>query len=220
MTVRLAIFDCDGTLVDSQADICAAMDHAFEAAGLTPPDRAETRRIVGLSLHEAMRRLHPVGEHHHHAELAQLYKDAFRARREAGLVGEPLYEGIAALVEELANAGWLLGVATGKSDRGLAHCLATHGLARHFVTLQTADRHPSKPHPGMVEACLEAAGAKPENTAMIGDTAFDMAMAKAAGVRAFGVDWGYHDRQELFDAGAEAVAGSMVELRALLKGME
>ncbi|MDF8334533.1 HAD-IA family hydrolase [Novosphingobium cyanobacteriorum] len=220
MSVRLAIFDCDGTLVDSQADICAAMDRAFAAFGLPAPDRNETRRVVGLSLHEAMRRLHPEGEHEHHAQLSELYKNAFRTRREAGLVGEPLYEGIAALIEELAAAGWLLGVATGKSDRGLAHCLATHGLAGHFVTLQTADRHPSKPHPSMIDACLEATGAERAHTAMIGDTAYDMEMAVNAGVRAFGVDWGYHHPQELVEAGAEAVAGSMAELRLLLRGME
>lgn len=218
--MKLAIFDCDGTLVDSQADICAAMDLAFAAAGLIAPDRAETRRVVGLSLPEAMRRLHPGGGPSDHQALSQLYKDAFRARREAGQVGEPLYDGIAALIEELARDGWLLGVATGKSDRGLAHCLATHGLAGHFVTLQTADRHPSKPHPSMVEACLDATGVARADTAMIGDTAFDMAMAVNAGVRAIGVDWGYHHPVELVEAGAEAVAGSIAELRMLLRGME
>jgi phosphoglycolate phosphatase len=220
MSLKLAIFDCDGTLVDSQADICAAMDAAFGVAGLAPPPRQETRRIVGLSLHEAMRRLHPDGEDALHAELAGHYRDAFRARRAAGQVIEPLYEGMAALIEELVGDGWLLGVATGKSDRGLAHCLATHGLSGHFITLQTADRHPSKPDPSMVEACLDATGADRVRTAMIGDTVFDMAMARAAGVRAFGVDWGYHEPSELIDAGAEAVAASMDELRALLKGME
>jgi phosphoglycolate phosphatase len=220
MTSRLAIFDCDGTLVDSQADICAAMDAAFAAAGLAPPDRTATRRIVGLSLPEAMRRLHPAGTEKDHAALAQLYRDAFRARRTAGQVAEPLYDGIAALIEELAGAGWLLGVATGKSDRGLAHCLEAHGLAGHFVTLQTADRHPSKPDPSMIEACLAATGAARAATAMIGDTAFDMAMAVNAGVRAIGVDWGYHHPRDLVDAGAEAVAGSIAELRLLLKGME
>jgi phosphoglycolate phosphatase len=196
------------------------MDGAFEAAGLTPPDRNATRRIVGLSLPEAMRRLHPAGTDDDHAGLAQLYRDAFRTRRTAGQVAEPLYDGIAALIEELAGAGWLLGVATGKSDRGLAHCLEAHGLTGHFVTLQTADRHPSKPDPSMIEACLAATGASAGETAMIGDTAFDMAMAVNAGVRAIGVDWGYHHPRDLVDAGAEAVAGSIAELRLLLKGME
>lgn len=220
MKLRLAIFDCDGTLVDSQADICAAMDGAFLAAGIAPPDSNATRRIVGLSLPEAMRRLHPVGSAEDHTVLAQLYRDAFRARRTAGQVAEPLYEGIAALIEELAGAGWLLGVATGKSDRGLAHCLETHGLTGHFVTLQTADRHPSKPDPSMIAACLAATGASAGETAMIGDTAFDMAMAVNAGVRAIGVDWGYHHPRDLVEAGAEAVAGSIADLRLLLKGME
>ena len=220
MSLRLAIFDCDGTLVDSQADICAAMDAAFVTAGLVPPDRNATRRIVGLSLPEAMRRLCPEGSERDHIALADHYRDAFRTRRAAGQVAEPLYEGIAALIEELAGAGWLLGVATGKSDRGLVHCLETHGLTGHFVTLQTADRHPSKPHPSMIEACLAATGAATSETAMIGDTAFDMAMAVNAGVRAIGVDWGYHHPRDLVEAGAEAVAGSIAELRLLLKGME
>jgi phosphoglycolate phosphatase len=167
-----------------------------------------------------MRRLHPAGTEDDHAGLAQLYRDAFRTRRTAGQVAEPLYDGIAALIEDLASAGWLLGIATGKSDRGLAHCLEAHGLTGHFVTLQTADRHPSKPDPSMIEACLAATGASAGDTAMIGDTAFDMAMAVNAGVRAIGVDWGYHHPRDLVDAGAEAVAGSIAELRLLLKGME
>ncbi|BEU99008.1 HAD-IA family hydrolase [Novosphingobium olei] len=220
MSLRLAIFDCDGTLVDSQADICASMDAAFLANGLEPPARQATRRVVGLSLHEAMRRLHPNGAHEDHAALTQAYKNAFRARREAGSLAEPLYEGIAALIEELVADGWLLGVATGKSDRGLVHCLQTHGLTGHFLTLQTADRHPSKPDPSMIEACLADTGADRALTAMIGDTAYDMEMAVNARVRAFGVDWGYHEPEDLFEAGAEAVATSMTELRALLRGME
>jgi phosphoglycolate phosphatase len=220
MTLRLAIFDCDGTLVDSQADICAAMDGAFTAAGLTPPDRNATRRIVGLSLPEAMRRLNPEGTEKDHAALAQNYRDAFRVRRAAGQLAEPLYDGIASLIADLAGAGWLLGVATGKSDRGLVHCLEAHGLIGHFMTLQTADRHPSKPHPSMIEACLAETGASAGETVMIGDTSFDMEMAVNAGVRAIGVDWGYHHPRDLIATGAEAVAGSMAELRLLLKGME
>lgn len=215
--LRLALFDCDGTLVDSQADICAAMDLAFSAAGLAPPHRQQTRRVVGLSLLEAMRQLHPEGADDDHAALADHYRHAFRQRRSSGAVEEPLYDGIAALVRDLDQAGWLLGVATGKSDRGLAHCLETHGLTGHFVTLQTADRHPSKPHPAMVEAALAATGADREGTVMIGDTAYDMAMARAAGVRAIGVSWGYHETEDLIGAGADVVAHTVAELRNLLE---
>ena len=217
MSLRLAIFDCDGTLVDSQADICASMDEAFALAGLTPPDRTATRRVVGLSLTEAMRRLHPGGEDEAHARLASHYRDAFRARREAGALAEPLYEGIAALVEDLVARGWLLGVATGKSDRGLGHCLRCHGIEGRFVTLQTADRHPSKPDPSMVIAAMAEAGAAPETTVVIGDTSFDMMMALGAGARASGVDWGYHHADELIEAGAAAVAERPADVLGLME---
>ena len=214
--IRLAVFDCDGTLVDGQADVCAAMDAAFAAAGLAAPPRHETRALVGLSLPEAMRRLRPEGEPDEHEALAVHYRDAYRARRAQGMIDEPLFDGVAALLERLVEAGWLLGVATGKSDRGLAHCLATHGIAARFVTLQTADRHPSKPHPAMLEAAMAAVGAAPADTVMIGDTAYDMAMATAAGARALGVAWGYHGAGELLAAGAEAVAEDAAQLGALL----
>ena len=214
--MKLAVFDCDGTLVDGQADICGAMDAAFAALGLVPPPGHLTRAIVGLSLPEAMRRLHPAGDAAQQDALCGHYREAYRARRTSGQLAEPLYDGIAALLDDLRAAGWLLGVATGKSDRGLAHCLATHGLAGHFVTLQTADRHPSKPHPAMLEAALGAVGAEPQDCAMIGDTAYDMAMAKAAGTRALGVAWGYHPPAELLAAGAEAVAANTAELGTML----
>ena len=215
--MRLAVFDCDGTLVDGQADVCAAMDAAFDAEGLSPPDRHQTRRMVGLSLPEAMRKLLPAGDPALHDSLAAHYRDAYRARRTAGVLDEPLFEGIAALLKRLTGAGWLLGVATGKSDRGLAHCLATHGIAGHFVTLQTADRHPSKPHPAMLQAAMAAVGAMPGDTAMIGDTTYDIAMAHAAGVRAIGVSWGYHPPAELTAAGALAVADDAAALFDLLE---
>jgi phosphoglycolate phosphatase len=203
---RLALFDCDGTLVDSQHTICAAMDEAFIAARLDPPGRAATLQIVGLSIYEAMQAMLPEGDDALHRLLAEEYKHAFHRMRAKGLVQEPLYAGILESIEALAAAGWVLGVATGKSDRGLALCLAHHGLTDRFVTLQTADRHPSKPHPAMIEAAMAEAGACAEITVMIGDTSFDMAMAVAAGTRALGVAWGYHAVDELRLAGADAIA--------------
>jgi phosphoglycolate phosphatase len=203
---RLAIFDCDGTLVDSQASICRAMEACFAEAGLAAPCRTRTRRVVGLSLVEAMRAMLPEAEHDAHVALAEGYKRAFQRLRGDGLAEEPLYDGVAALIDALEAEGWLLGIATGKSDRGLKLCLERHGLAGRFVTLQTADRHPSKPHPSMIEAALAQAGAAAETSLMIGDTSFDMAMARAAGVRAIGVAWGYHDPHELTAAGADHVA--------------
>jgi phosphoglycolate phosphatase len=209
---RLALFDCDGTLVDSQASICRAMDACFTAHGLTPPDRNATRRIVGLSLPEAMRALHPEAEPDLHAALTESYKAAFFRHREQGLVEEPLFGGIADALDQLEVAGWLLGVATGKSDRGLRFCLERHGIHARFVTLQTADRHPSKPHPAMLHAAIAEAGAAPETTVMIGDTSFDMMMARQAGAHAVGVAWGYHAPEELRAAGAGVVVETAPQL--------
>ena len=212
MSNRLAVFDCDGTLVDSQHSICAAMTHAFEGEKLVPPDRPTILSVVGLSLPLAIARLLPGAEADFHDHLSERYKLAFQQMRRDNTVSEPLYPGIADLVRALDADGWLLGVATGKSDRGLNLCLAHHGIAAHFVTLQTADRHPSKPHPSMLLTAMADAGASPDATVMIGDTSFDIDMAVAADVRALGVGWGYHPPGDLIAAGAEAVAMDSVEL--------
>jgi len=217
VTIRLAVFDCDGTLVDGQAAVCDAMDAAFAAHGLPAPDRHLVRRSVGLSLPQAVRALLPEADEALQQGLDQAYRGAFRAAREAGQLVEPLYAGVRELLDALRDDGWLLAVATGKSDRGLEHCLATHGLSRHFVSLQTADRHPAKPHPAMLDAALFEAGALPASAVMIGDTAYDMVMAVNAGVRALGVDWGYHTPAELSEAGAETVARDPLHLLELLR---
>jgi phosphoglycolate phosphatase len=209
---RLAVFDCDGTLVDSQATICIAMEECFGEAGIPTPDRAAIRRIVGLSLPQVMEVLAP--GHDPHA-LAEGYKRCFQRMRAEGRVEEQLYDGIPAVLAALEAEGWLLGVATGKSDRGLRLVLEHHGLARHFVTLQTADRHPSKPHPSMIELAMAEAGAGPASTVMIGDTSYDIRMAHNAGVRAIGVAWGYHAADELLREGADAVARHPADLPAL-----
>ena len=216
MTVKLAVFDCDGTLVDGQAAICDSMEAAFASAGLPAPARHDDRRIVGLSLPQAIRLLAPDAEDMRHRHAVDAYKEAFRACRLDGTLEEPLFDGVAEVLADLAERGWTLGVATGKSDRGLASCLAAHGIAERFVTLQTADRHPSKPDPAMLEAALVEAGAQAADAVMIGDTTFDMDMARAAGVRAIGVGWGYHSARELREAGAEHVAMTPAELGELL----
>lgn len=215
---RLAIFDCDGTLVDSQHNICRAVEHAFDGAGIEPPPRIAIRRIVGLSLVEAMRVLLPGAEPARHAALADDYKAAFFKLRSAGaMADEPLYDGMLDLLDRLQSNGWTLGVATGKSDRGLIHILTHHGIIDRFVTLQTADRHPSKPHPSMLEQAMAEAGAVPADTVTIGDTSYDMLMARAAGTRAIGVAWGYHATDELTEAGAHAIAHQVAAIADLME---
>jgi phosphoglycolate phosphatase len=160
-----------------------------------------------------MARLLPEAESDFHDHLTERYKQAFHALRRENAVSEPLYPGIGDLVRELDAAGWLLGVATGKSDRGLNLCLTHHGIIDRFVTLQTADRHPSKPHPSMLLTAMAEAGAMPETTVMIGDTSFDIDMGLAAGARTIGVGWGYHLPDDLVAAGAHAVAMDSAALR-------
>ncbi|TAJ45083.1 MAG: HAD family hydrolase [Chitinophagaceae bacterium] len=215
--VRLAIFDCDGTLVDSQANICRAMIEAFAIEKLTPPTDPAIRRVVGLSLTEAMRALLPEAGHDVHVRLGETYKRAFQGMRGRGQVDEPLFPGIAEALRALDAEGWMLGIATGKSDRGLRHCLETHGIEHLFVSLQTADRHPSKPHPSMALQAMADAGATPESSFMIGDTSFDIGMGINAGCTTVGVAWGYHAADELFDEGAHFVADRPDQLPDILR---
>ena len=217
MIRKLALFDCDGTLVDSHHSIVESMNDAFAKAGLEPPGAAAIRRVIGLSLVQSVAVLVPKAGPDLHIQIAEDYKTSFQQLRRNGHVQEPLYDGIVDTLIELRDDGWALGVATGKSDRGLDLCLRHHGIKDWFVTLQTADRHPSKPHPSMVYEALAEAGASRDTTIMIGDTSFDIAMARAAGLRALGVDWGYHPAEELRLAGAYHVAGHPREVKDLMK---
>ncbi len=201
--LRLIIFDVDGTLVDSQRDIIAAMTRAFDGVGLPHPPHSDILSIVGLSLDVAMARLVPDAPDDQRVKMVHGYKDAYIAlRAETGAaLSSPLYAGAADTLAMLnAVPENILGVATGKSRRGLDKLLAAHGMEQLFLTQQVADFHPSKPHPSMIEAAMRDIGVGPAQTVMIGDTSFDMDMAKAAGVGAIGVSWGYHDISRLHAA--------------------
>jgi len=198
--LRLVIFDVDGTLVDSQGSIIRAMHGAFDHVGLPVPDRAALLSIVGLSLPHAMARLAPDQGAAEWDALAEAYKRAYRDHQQTlgASNSSPLYPGAAEALALLADQpDTLLGVATGKSRRGLNAVLAAHGLDRVFVTRQSADEHPSKPHPSMILTAMNEAGADPANTVMIGDTSFDMDMAASARVAGIGVSWGYHPATSL-----------------------
>jgi phosphoglycolate phosphatase len=204
--MKLVILDCDGTLVDSQNGICEAMVHAFSGFGLTVPTRAETLAVVGLSLPEAFAVLAPDQDEAVRAGLAERYRTAFVELKRDPAHHEPLFEGVSAAIEAFAaRDDILLGIATGKSRRGIDRLFEREGWAPHFLTLQTADDHPSKPHPAMVLAAMAETGLDPERSVMVGDTTFDVEMARAAGVGALGVAWGYHPVDELREAGAHAV---------------
>ncbi|SFR06704.1 HAD-IA family hydrolase [Poseidonocella sedimentorum] len=200
MTRKLVVFDVDGTLVDSQADIIHAMTAAFAAIGAPAPSRGQVLSIVGLSLPQAIARLSPGQSEAVLAQMVDAYKEAYFDRMEGG-APEPLFDGAREVLTLLnSREDFVLGVATGKSRRGLDRLIEAHGLVDMFVTLQTGDVHASKPHPEMLQAALAEADVEPDAAVMIGDTSYDMGMARAAGVAAFGVTWGYHRAEELGEA--------------------
>lgn len=212
----LVIFDCDGTLIDSQAAILHGLEAAFRSAELTMPDRRTALSIVGLSLEVALLRLAGEENRRHIQSMADAYRTSQIALRETG-ASDPLYPGTMAALDSLsARDDVLLGVATGKALRGVVHMEESHGLTGRFVTRQTADRAPSKPHPAMIHQAMEETGVEPHRTVMIGDTSFDMEMARNAGVAALGVSWGYHDASLLKNAGARGVIDHFDQLDAAL----
>ncbi len=213
----LILFDCDGTLVDSQHDIVAAMEHAFAQHGLVPPTRPETLSVVGLSVPQAIRTLAPEADAGVQEGLAREFRLGAPHQRGKGGRDNPLYPGAHDTVLRLAGEGdVVLGVATGKSRRGVQRLFDQHGWHEHFQTIQTADTNRSKPDPEMIVSAMSEVGAEPRRTIMIGDTSFDMSMARAAGVMAVGVTWGYHAPDEIVRAGAHALVETFDDLGTLL----
>ncbi len=216
--MKLVLFDCDGTLVDSHHNIATAMRQAFEAVGVPYPGDEATRRIIGLSLPEAIRPLAPDAGPETWDRLSDAYREAFFALRQAPDFHEPLFPGAREAIETLAERDdVLLGIATGKARRGLEVLLERFGLRDFFVTTQTADDAPSKPHPGMVLKAMEETGADPARTVLVGDTTHDMLMAANAGTRGLGVEWGYHPPDELRRAGAREIASRFNDVPPLVE---
>ena len=179
--MKLVIFDCDGTLVDSQHAIVAAMEHAYATVGLPCPTRQQVLGIVGLSLPECFRVLSPDLDEATRADLARLYKDGNWGRSGQERVHDPLFPGAADLVAELARRDdVVLGVATGKSRRGLDDALRSSELQGVFDGSRTADETFSKPHPAMLEQIIDYTGSDPRRTLMIGDTSHDLLLAQNA----------------------------------------
>ena len=220
--LRLVIFDVDGTLVDSQAEILAAMQMAFDGQGITCPPRKDVLSIVGLSLPELMLVLAPDHDLATRNALIEGYKGAYMHLRDTQGAAQsaPLYEGARGVLDRLYDQDYtILGVATGKSKRGLDAMIDGHGLHGLFFTQQVADFHPSKPHPAMVQAAISESGVDPARTVMIGDTTYDIEMGVAAGAKTIAVSWGYHDVVDLRAAGAHCVAGDYSDIPALIDDM-
>lgn len=215
----LVVFDCDGTLLDGQHLVIAAMRAAFREHGLAEPDDRVTRRVIGLSLKIAVSEVLGDERLGYADRVTESFKQAFHEIRAVNEVGEPFYDGARELIAALkARDDVLLGIATGKSRRGVDIMLEREGWERDFITIQTADNAPSKPDPGMILNALSESGALAGRTVMVGDTTFDMEMARAADVLAYGVAWGYHDIKALADAGAHMILDDYAALSTALSG--
>ncbi len=210
--LRLAIFDLDGTIVDSQHNIIAAVEEVARIGGLDCPARESIPQVIGLSLVEALAKLFPTVDPKVHETLDREYRQAFIRMRMRPDYDEPLFAGTHELLDALDKEGILLGIATGKAKRGVTSVLERHGLSTRFVSIQTPDDAPGKPHPGMVLRCLAETGAAPENTVVIGDTSYDIEMARAARVNAIGVSWGNHAVADLRTAGAHRLVDRLGDL--------
>lgn len=215
--MKLAIFDVDGTLMDSQAMIVASLTAAFAAEGLVSPSRSEMLDIVGLSLVNAMAVLRPAEEATLHERLAQAYKEAFWSYRASRSYPELPFDGAFDMLRRLqARGDVLLGIATGKAQRGVRHIIDQFGLEGVFATIQTSDDAPSKPHPDMILQAMREVGVEAEDTVMIGDAVFDIEMAHAAKVRPIAVSWGFQTREALAVAKPYALVDGFAELEDTL----
>ena len=212
--MRLVLFDCDGTLVDSAKLIHEVMARTFADFGHARPDIAETKAIIGLTLDIAIARMQ--GKPHVDDEALAMtahYKAIYGGVRTEPGFQEPLFPGIASLMARLERQdGLILGAVTGKSRRGLDLIRTAHGFEKTFFVSRTADDCPSKPHPAMVTECCSEAGIDAARTVVVGDAIYDMQMAKAAGARAIGVAWGYASVPELAEAGADHILRTPADL--------
>ena len=217
---KLVIFDCDGTLVDSQHIIIKAMKTAFATCDLAPPSDHNIRGIIGLSLDQAVGALVRDEQKPKLQQLIEVFKASFIAQRELPDFHEPLFSGAREILIDLSRRDdVLLGVATGKSRRGVDKLFERENLGQYFFNIQTADDAPSKPHPGMILQAMTQTGIGRQNVLMIGDTTFDMEMARNAKVGAIGVRWGYHEEHLLTGAGANQLIDQFDEINGLVTAL-
>lgn len=202
---RLIVFDLDGTLIDSVVHIARAVRETAKVLAIPVPEASAIPRVIGLSLDVAIARLFPGQGADVHAEADRVYRKVFAEWRAQPAHHEPLFPGSTEALDALQAAGFLLGIATGKGRRGVDFILNCHGLTGRFVTIQTPDTAPGKPDPGMLFQAMKDTGAAPENTVMVGDTVYDIGMARAAGTHALGVSWGNHPVEDLKAEGAHMV---------------
>ena len=210
--MKLVIFDFDGTLVDSRKLLLESNRVVFGEFGFALPSEDESLSLVGMSLELVLVQL--VGPDAPVERMLAAYRRVLPLLRADAAFTEVPFGGAADLLTDLAGHNDVrLGLATAHASHAITPALERFGWQSHFCTVQTSDKAPSKPHPAMVLQALDEAGVAAKDAIMIGDTAFDVEMARAAGIRAVAVSWGYHHPDRLYDAGASRVVNDMSELR-------
>lgn len=218
--MKLVLFDCDGTLIDSAAVIHESMEKTFTEAGFPAPELASTKSIIGLTLDIAIARMLKREIDDEINRMVHRYKHHSHTMRSAENCHEPFYDGVWELLRELRQSDEiLLGVVTGKSRRGLDSLVDKYDLGSALITTRTADECPSKPHPAMVLECCVETGIDPGRTIVIGDAIYDMQMAGNAGARAVGVTWGYCNRAALIEAGADHIVEDPAQLKPIIDAL-
>lgn len=211
---RLLVFDWDGTLMDSEAQIVRCLQAASHDLGLEYRDEAACRNIIGLGLREAVNGLYPGADDAFVTRYTERYRHYWFQ-----VAGESrLFPGARETLESLYDEGYRLAVATGKGRAGLNKVLATTGLGELFAATRCADETLSKPHPRMLRELMDELDIPPEETLMVGDTEYDMEMARSAGAGPVAVSYGVHAPERLLRHDPLACLDSLCDFRPWLTG--
>lgn len=210
---RMIVFDWDGTLLDSAATIVDSIQSACRDLDLLPPSDQQARHVIGLGLGDALRHAVPALPESQYSNMVERYRHHYLSRDHE----LHLFPGVVAMLQELADAGHLLTVATGKSRIGLARALQTSGLTPVFHASRCADECFSKPHPQMLNELLDEFSLAPADALMIGDTTHDLLMAANAGVDAVGVSYGAHTQDALHELAPKVVVHDVATLSEWLR---
>ena len=217
--LRLAVFDLDGTLIDSAGSIVEGIQACWQACGFPDVDPLHVRRVIGLPWDQSMQVLLPGSGERELGLVRAYYDDVVAGRRTPPPRREPPFAGACETLGTLADAGFLLAIVTSRGSHRVHDILAACGIAERFLTVKTVDHGPGKPNPYLLLQAMSEAGVSPERTVMVGDTTYDILMARAAGTHGVGVSWGVHEMGELVAAGAHRVVDRFEDIPPIVRAL-